>query len=199
MSKQERRLIASQKQNYRLWYNYLQQSLVSKHKINRQYYKKWNIHLIEKGMRFDSWWKDHKHLFVEKKRTSITISPTLSYEENLNRVKRLLKDYADKKSDFKISSKRFRYLEIDDYLKCYKLRQKGKSLFAIGFDLQQLYLKKSDQYLKSKKLVQRKFLRKLTDDMKNQEENVITTVLRKIRKCKKIIENTSQGVFPGEY
>ena len=113
--------------------------------------------------------------------------------------KRLLKDYTDKKTDFKISSKRFRYLEIDDYLKCYKLRQKGKSLFAIGFDLQQLYLKKSDQYLKSKKLVQRKFLRKLTDDMKNQEENVITTVLRKIRKCKKIIENTSQGVFPGEY
>ena len=199
MVKQERKNIGSQKQNYRLWYNYLQQSLVNKHKINRQYYKKWNIHLIEKGMRFDSWWKDHKHLFVEKKRTSITISPTLSYEENLKRVKRLLKDYTDKKTDFNISSKRFRYLEIDDYLKCYKLRQKGKSLFAIGFDLQQLYLKKSDQYLKSKKLVQRKFLRKLTDDMKNQEENVITTVLRKIRKCKKIIENTSQGVFPGEY
>ena len=199
MVKQERKNIGSQKQNYRLWYNYLQQSLVSKHKINRRYYKKWNIHLIEKGMRFDSWWKDHKHLFVEKKRTAITISPTLSYEENLKRVKRLLKDYTDKKTDFNISSKRFRYLEIDDYLKCYKLRQKGKSLFAIGFDLQQLYLKKSDQYLKSKKLVQRKFLRKLTDDMKNQEENVITTVLRKIRKCKKIIENTSQGVFPGEY
>ena len=199
MVKQERKNIGSQKQNYRLWYNYLQQSILSKHKINRRYYKKWNIHLIENGMRFDSWWKEHKHLFVEKKRTSITISPTLSYEENLKRVKRLLKDYTDKKTDFKISSKRFRYLEIDDYLKCYKLRQKGKSLFAIGFDLQQLYLKKSDQYLKSKKLVQRKFLRKLTDDMKNQEENVITTVLRKIRKCKKIIENTSQGVFPGEY
>lgn len=198
MIKQERKNIGSQKQNYRLWYNYLQQALVSKHKINRRYYKKWNIHLIEKGMKFDSWWKEHKHLFIEKKRTTISISPSLSYEQNLERVKRLLKVYI-KQTDFEISSKRFRYLEIDDYLKCYKLRQKGKSLFAIGFDLQQLYLKKSEQYLKSKKLIQRKFLRKLTEDMKNRDENVITTVLRKIRKCKKIIENTSQGVFPGEY
>ena len=199
MSKQERRLIASQKQNYRLWFNYLQQSIKEKYKIDRRYYRKWNLRLIENGIRFDSWWKQHKHLFIQKKKTTITITPQYSYEHNLKRIKKLLKEYTGKTSEFNISSKRFRYLEIDDYLKCHKLRLKNKPLFAIGYDLQQEYLKKSEQYQKSKKLVQRKFLRKLVEDMKDREENVLTTVLRKIRKCKKILENTSQGVFPGEY
>ena len=49
----------------------------------------------------------------------------------IKKVKELLKGKTDQKSEFNITSERFRYLEIDDYLKCYKKRQKGTKLFDI--------------------------------------------------------------------
>ena len=64
MIKQKRRRIGAEKQNIRLWYNYLQMALELKLKINKEYYKKWHISTISAGMRFDSWYKEHKHLFV---------------------------------------------------------------------------------------------------------------------------------------
>jgi hypothetical protein len=197
---QKRTRIGANKQNYRVWYNYLQVALEKYPKlINKKYYSKWNISLIKKGMRFDTWYKEHKHLFIQNKKISILIPSTLSYNDAVKKVKELLKGKTDKTTEFNITSKRFRYLEIDDYLKCYKQRQKNKKLYDIGYDLALEYEQKSERYQKSKKLLQRKLLQKKIDDMKNAQDNVINIVLRKIRKCEKIIQNTAKGQFPGEY
>ena len=191
---------ASIKQNYRLWYNYLQIALEKYPKlVNKKYYAKWDISLIKQGMRFDTWYKDHNHLFVENKKISILIPSSLTYNDAVKKVKELLKGKTDKTSEFNITSKRFRYLEIDDYLKCYKKRQQGKKLYDIGTLLEEEYLKKSEQYQKSKKLLQRKLLKKKIEDMKNNYDAVISIVLRKIRKSERIILNTAKGQFPGKY
>ena len=150
-------------------------------------------------MRFDTWYSKHKHLFIENNKISITIPSTLSYNDAVKKVKQLLKGKTDQHSEFNITSKRFRYLEIDDYLKCYKKRQQGKKLYDIGTLLEEEYLKKSEQYQKSKKMLQRKLLKKKVEDMKNNYDNIINIVLRKIKKCEKIIQNTAKGQFPGEY
>ena len=68
------------------------------------------------------------------------------------KAKELLKGKTDKSSEYNLSTKRFRYLEIDDYLKCYKLKRKDKRLFDIGTMLEEEYLKKQEQYKNSKKL-----------------------------------------------
>ena len=198
--KQRRIRIGANKQNIRLWYNYLQIALEKYPKdVDRSYYRKWNINLIKQGMKFDTWWKEHNVLFIQNKKISITISSSLTYNSAVKKVKELLKGKTDKKSDFVLDTKRFRYLEIDDYLKCYKKRQQGKTLFDVGSLIDQEYLKKSEQYKKSKKLLQRKILKKKIEDMKNNYENVINIVSRKIRKCEKIILNTTKGSFPGRY
>ena len=200
MSNQRRTRIGANKQNYRLWYNYLQIALEKYPKlVNKKYYAKWDISLIKQGMRFDTWYKDHKNLFVENKKISILIPSSLTYNDAVKKVKELLKGKTDKTSEFNITSKRFRYLEIDDYLKCYKRRQKGQKLFDIGVSIEQEYVQKSEQYLKSKKLLQRKLLKKKIEDMKNNYDAVISIVLRKVRKSERIILNTAKGQFPGKY
>jgi len=198
--RQRRTRIGANKQNYRVWYNYLQVALEKHSKeVNRNYYRKWGLNNIKKGLRFDSWWKDHKHLFVQNKKIQITISSSLSYNDAVKKVKQLLKGKTDQHSEFNITSKRFRYLEIDDYLKCYKKRQQGKTLLTIGLLIEEEYLKKSEQYQKSTKMLQRKILKKHSEEMKNNIDNINTIVLRKIRKCEKIILNTAKGEFPGDY
>ena len=199
MIKQKRRRIGAEKQNIRLWYNYLQMALELKLKINKEYYKKWHISTISTGMRFDSWYKEHKHLFVINKKISLEIASTLTYKDAVAKAKELLKGKTDRQTDFELSSTRFRYLEIDDYLKCYKLKRKDKRLFDIGTMLEEEYLKKQERYKNSKKLLQRKLLHKKVEDMQNSYDDVISIVSRKIKKADKIIKNTAKGEFPGKY
>lgn len=199
-SKQKRTRNASIKQNYRLWYNYLQIAIeVYPNRINQKFYKEWDINLIRRGLKFDSWYKNHQHLFIDKKKISISIPSTLSYKDAVDKAKDLLRGKTGQKTKFNISSKRFRYLEIDDYLKCFKKRKKGQKLFDIGSSLAQEYLDKSEQYQKSNKLIKRKLLKKRIEDMKDNYDSVISIVLRKIRKSEKIILNTAKGQFPGKY
>ena len=199
MIKQKRRRIGAEKQNIRLWYNYLQMALELKLKINKEYYKKWHISTISAGMRFDSWYKEHKHLFVINKKISLEIASTLTYKDAVAKAKELLKGKTDRLTDFELSSTRFRYLEIDDYLKCYKLKRKDKRLFDIGTMLEEEYMKKQERYKNSKKLLQRKLLQKKVEDMQNSYDDVISIVSRKIKKADQIIENTAKGEFPGKY
>ena len=200
MKKQRRIRIGANKQNYRVWYNYLQVAMeLYPKEIDRNYYRKWGLNQIKDGLRFDTWWKEHSHLFIQNKKISILIPSTLTYNDAIKKVKELLKGKTDQKSAFNITSERFRYLEVDDYLKCYKKRQKGMKLFDIGSKLEEEYLKKSEKYKNSKKLLQRKIMSKKIDDMKNNYDNVINIINRKIRKCEKILQNTCKGQFPGRY
>ena len=91
-SKQKRTRNASIKQNYRLWYNYLQIAIeVYPNRINQKFYKEWDINLIRRGLKFDSWYKNHQHLFIDKKKISISIPSTLSYKDAVDKAKDLLR------------------------------------------------------------------------------------------------------------
>ena len=73
--KQRRIRIGANKQNIRLWYNYLQIALEKYPKdIDRKYYRKWNISLIKQGMRFDTWWKEHNVLFIQNKKKNLHLT-----------------------------------------------------------------------------------------------------------------------------
>ena len=55
------------KQPYRLWFQYLQTCLndeVLSKKVNRDFYKSWHLNKV-KTQKFDTWFKEHSHLFEE--------------------------------------------------------------------------------------------------------------------------------------
>ena len=53
------------KQNIRVWFDYLKVAIEAKHNINKEYYRLWHLPQVKK-LKFDKWWKSHKHLFVHK-------------------------------------------------------------------------------------------------------------------------------------
>jgi hypothetical protein len=189
------------KQNIRVWYNYLQTAIKHKYKINKEYYRTWHLTQV-RTLKFDAWWKTHKHLFAHKEYVNLRIDNSLSYADAIKKVKKELVGKVDKKSSFQITSDRFRYLQVDDYLKCWKRRnEKNETYVKIGVDLLKEYQKKEELYSKSTKLIRRKFTNKKIEEWRsqNKKEVMLQVVRRKVINAQKIIENTAKGQFTGEY
>jgi hypothetical protein len=123
------------KQNIRVWFDYLKVALTTKTltinekkkinlltQVNKEYYRAWDLPQVRK-LSFDKWWKTHKHLFAHKEFVNVRVLNELSLNDAMKEVRKQLIDKVDKKSSFHISTKKFRYKEVDDYLKCWKLRQ----------------------------------------------------------------------------
>ena len=71
---------------YRMWWTYLclaleLESLGWKIRVNRRYYREWNIDSIL-GDSFDHWWKEHKQLFVVESVKKVS-DPTLTDDDHL--------------------------------------------------------------------------------------------------------------------
>ena len=190
------------KQNIRVWYNYLQTAIRHDYKINKEYYRSWHLSKV-KNQRFDEWWKSHSHLFAHKEYLQIRVDNSLSMNDAIKEVKKQLVGKVDKKSSFQITgSKRFRYLQVDDYLKCFiRRKEKGQQYAKIGMDLMNEYLRKESQYSKSTKLVRRKFTKKKLDEWKSPDKKdvMFQIVRRKVRKAEVILKNTASGEFTGKY
>ena len=187
----------SNKQNIRLWYNYLQVALDNNLKINSAFYKKWDLKNIKSGEKFDKWWVDHSRLFNQTKYLTIRIPSSTPVDIAIKNTKRIISQRL-KPSEFNITSKRFRYLEIDDYLKCFKRRKSGKNHLEVILGLNEDYLIKEEKYKKSKRLLKRQLLKDY-DAMKVNAKNIISISIRKIKKAEKIIANVANGNFPGRY
>ena len=137
------------KQNIRVWYNYLQTAIKHKYKINKEYYRAWHLTQV-RTLKFDAWWKTHQHLFADKEYVNVRIDNSLSMNDAIKEVKKQLVGKVDKKSSFQITSERFRYLQVDDYLKCFRGRnEKGLSYYKIGIRMLKDYHKKELLYSKS--------------------------------------------------
>ena len=189
------------KQNIRVWFNYLQTAIKHKYKINKEYYRTWHLTQV-RTLKFDAWWKTHKHLFAHKEFVKVKIDNSLSYADAVKEVKKQLVGKVDKKSSFQITSDRFRYLQVDDYLKCWRRRiEKKQTYVKIGVDLLKEYQKKEQVYSKSTKLIRRKFTNKKIEEWRsqNKKEVMLQIVRRKVLNAQKIIENTAKGQFTGEY
>lgn len=192
-----RNRISANKQYIRVWFDYLKLAIQQKMKIDRSFYRKWHLDII-KETKFNDWWKEHEYLFTIKKYHTIRIDTSLSMKDALRQAKEKLEGNVDKSSEFQISSDRFRYVEVDDYLKVYKRRLKGDTHQTIAFDIEREYLKKEEKYKKNKGLLLRK-MQRVGHEIKSDEKNVIRKSIRRVNKAKTILQNVSKGIFPGKY
>jgi len=204
-----RNRISANKQYIRVWFDYVKVALQLKMKIDRSFYRKWHLDsfldvkdkngkVIRKGVKFNDWWKDHEHLFTIKKYHTIRIDTSLSMKDALKQAKEKLEGNIDKSSEFQISSDRFRYVEVDDYLKVYKKRLKGDTHLVIAYDIEEAYQKKDEKYKDNKNLLKRK-MQRVGHEIKSDEKNVIRKSIRRVNKAKTILNNVAKGVFPGQY
>ena len=204
------------KQNIRLWFDYLKVALNTKEisirklsktpikvVVNRDYYRAWHLPQVRE-ISFDAWWKTHKHLFAHKEYLRPRVSNELSLNDAMKEVKRQLIGKVDKKSSFQIASKRFKYKEVDDYLKCWKLRQtkvfnRQKKEYLpmqyndIAIKIAKSYRKKT----KSKKVVRRTFGVGIAESYFDRK--VLHSVKKRVNNAKMIILNTAKGSFTGQY
>ena len=204
------------KQNIRLWFDYLKVALNTKEisirklsktpikvVVNRDYYRAWHLPQVRE-ISFDAWWKTHKHLFAHKEYLRPSVSNELSLNDAMKEVKRQLIGKVDKKSSFQITSKRFKYKEVDDYLKCWKLRQtkvfnRQKKEYLpmqyndIAIKIAKSYRKKT----KSKKVVRRTFGVGIAESYFDRK--VLHSVKKRVNNAKMIILNTAKGQFTGKY
>jgi outer membrane cobalamin receptor len=203
------KLIDSRIQKYRLHFDYLKTCLEfpGDFKIDKSKYIYWKLNLVSK-YKFDKWWSQvGKNLFekeieqVKEVRTPKQ-SNTSTYIEVPNNTPT---EYAIEKIrdilQSKISTKtneRLRPLELQIYLETFKLRKQNKQLLQVAKLLREKRLKiikthKSRALMKEERTV--KFL-----DRRDMDYYVIQRIiLRYNLHAKRILENVSKGIFPGNY
>jgi len=192
------------KQNIRIWFNYLQTAIKHKYLINKEYYRAWHLPQV-RTLKFDKWYSSHKHLFANKNYVSVRVLDSLSVENALKEVKKQLIKKVGKTVPFQITNKRFSYVKVDDYLKCFKLRnEKSLDYEAVGGRVFFDYEKKQRLYVQSSNMIKRKFTNKHIDDYKKNDETdtdevLLQIVRRKVLNAEMILKNTAKGQFTGKY
>ena len=188
------------KQNIRIWFNYLQTAIKYKFVVNKEYYRAWNLTQV-RTLKFDKWYSSHKHLFANKNYVSVRVLDSLSVEDAFKQVKKQLIKKVGKSVPFQITNKRFSYVKVDDYLKCWKLRkEKGLTYQEIGEKIDRDYRKKEKLYTKSSKMIKRKFTTKEIDEYDIKTDEVLLQIVRrKVLNAEMIIKNTAKGQFTGKY
>ena len=203
------------KQNIRVWFDYLKVALTTKTltikrkeinlltHVNKEYYRAWDLPQVRK-LSFDKWWKTHKHLFAHKEFVNVRVLNELSLNDAMKEVRKQLIDKVDKKSSFHISTKKFRYKEVDDYLKCWKLRQtlvfNRKKEEYLPMQYNDIAIKIAKSYrtkTRSKKVVRRSF--GVGNAEKQFDHKVLRSVKKRVDNAKMIILNTARGQFTGKY
>ena len=187
------------KQNIRIWFDYLQTAIKHKYVINKEYYRAWHLPQV-RTLKFDKWYSSHKHLFSNKNYVSVRVLDSLSVEDAFKEVKKQLIKKVGKTVQFQITNKRFSYVKVDDYLKCFKLRkEKGLTYQEVGEKIDRDYRKKQKLYIKSSKMIKRKFTKKKIDEYQSTDEVLLQIVRRKVLNAEMIIKNTAKGQFTGKY
>jgi hypothetical protein len=187
------------KQNIRIWFNYLQTAVKYKFVVDKEYYRAWHLPQV-RTLKFDKWYSSHKHLFANKNYVSVRVLDSLSVEDAFKQVKKQLIKKVGKSVPFQITNKRFSYVKVDDYLKCWKLRkEKGLTYQEIGEKIDRDYRKKEKLYTKSSKMIKRKFTKKEIDEYHSTDEVLLQIVRRKVLNAETIIKNTAKGQFTGKY
>lgn len=213
---------------YILWFEFLKLARDSEdpeiqtaYKTNKSLYREWHI---DTAGRFDSWWKDHRHLFEEKsfvrkithnecdidrRSLLIEIPLTKSTTELLSDIRIIIEDEFKQKN----ASKR-------------KMKAKSSAIFSISegsepkFDaIQEMLTVYRRIYLKYPKLPSNALLPKVNEYYANRRATKIKketpfalrtayashqdraerNLRRYIQRARKIILNVANGEFPGKY
>ena len=107
-------LTFGEKQPFRIWFDYLKTCLNDQDlnkKINRNLYKEWNLNLV-KNQKFDKWFENHEHLFVDTKskmiinnniRSKNTILIEIPLNYTITKIQREIGKLLNKKINKKLS------------------------------------------------------------------------------------------------
>jgi len=203
------KLIESRIQKYRLHFDYLKTCLEfpNDFKVDKSKYTNWKLNLVSK-YKFDKWWSQvGKNLFekeieqVKEVRTPrqsntstfIEIPNDTPTEYAIEKIRDILQSKTTTETN-----ERLRPLELQIYLETFKLRKQNKQLLEVAKLLREKRLKimkthKSRALMKDTRTV--KFL-----DRQTMDYYVIQRIiLRYNLHAKRILENVSKGIFPGQY
>jgi hypothetical protein len=197
---------------YRMWWMYLRLALEceekgvlvdgEKIKMNRRYYRKWDLTSILE-MSFDDWWKDHKQLFThEKIKTSGTSGTNVSGDDHLVLMIPKTRDKTDllKELDEVLEGKTKSVVQFPfsnskaTYLRCHM--QYNIFVRALNGEKRgqiRQWVNKSYEPMK-RYMMQTKF-----DNQGVQVQEIISAdngVTNNIRYAKKRVISTSKGIFP---
>ena len=203
------RVIESRIQKYRLHYDYLKTCLdfPNNFKVDKSKYTHWKHNLVSK-LKFNKWQsKIESDLFNEKieqvkevrkprqsnTSTFIEAPKDIPTEYSIEKIRDILQSKISTKTN-----ERLRPLELQIYLETFKLRKQNKQLLQVAKLLREKRLKiikthKSRALMKEERTV--KFL-----DRRDMDYYVIQRIiLRYNLHAKRILENVSKGIFPGNY
>ena len=210
-------------QPYRIWYEYLNTALNDSnysHKINKEYYKDWNLNLVKK-LTFNQWYQTHKDLFTyedttkikiyDGKKTPSTILVEIPINYTVVRIrkeigkvlyKKIAKSQTNKR--FKIQSNRpLQTAPLDYYLWSFQYRQSTNKTLEEIWDLVDKKIKeRQKRYGIEKRLKKSKKMKKrlLASSFSNEDDkNKMILISKDIKKAKNILENVCKGIFPGDY
>ena len=217
-----------ERQPFRLWYVYLQECLKHPKlfKINKDFYKPWHLNQV-KTLKFDQWFKEHSHLFSTNQKGDIQIyngkkdnnSIVVSIPKHMNvqeiqkAIGKVVKGKVNiKEAKFNITNNKnfIDTASMDYFLWSWRFKQMKKyqgrgGLIEIWNEVEKLRLQRHE-YMKSKKVKEKgKRYFQVTGATSSSSSDGSHThvksimVSRFIKKAQRILENVSEGVFPGNY
>ena len=205
----DEKIIDNRIQKYRLHYEYLKTCLEhpKDFQVDKSKYENWKLNVVSK-YKFNQWWsKVGSDLFnkeieqVKEVRTPrqsntstfIEVPNDTPTEYAIEKIRDILQSKTSTKTN-----ERLRPLELQIYLETFKLRKQNKQLLEVAKLLREKRLKimkthKSRALMKDTRTV--KFL-----DRQTMDYYVIQRIiLRYNLHAKRILENVSKGIFPGQY
>ena len=208
-------------QPYRVWYEYLQTALNDKNykqKINKIYYKDWNLNLVRK-FKFNKWFNTHQYLFKNKieetiklisKSDQINTNSVLVEIPNHFTVQRIQREIGktikgrvakpQQNQRFKIQSNRsLQIATLDHFRWSYEYKRDTNKTLEEIWDLVSIKQKnRQKRYGIDKRMKIKK--RALSSGSSNKEsKDKAILISRNIKKAKRILDNVCKGIFPGEY
>ena len=202
------KLIESRIQKYRLHFDYLKTCLEfpNDFKVDKSKYTHWKLNLVSK-YKFNQWWSKVGSSLFEKQieqvkevrtarqsntSTFIEVPNDTPTEYAIEKIRDILQSKTSKKTN-----KRLRPLQLQIYLKTFRLRKEKHSLLKVAELLRQQRLKimkthKSRALMKDERTV--RFFPKEMDYFTKQR-----IIIRFSKNAKTILQNVCKGTFPGQY
>lgn len=219
--------LASKKEAFRLWFEYLQVARKSTDPAVKAqliassiFYAPWEM---DKTAKFDAWWKDHSHLFEEKfivremiagevpkdpEALLVEIPLTRSLTDILKSLKPIIEAAFDRQERHQKKTKKkatARYRLTDGAEPKLDAIREMLSVYR-DVHLKQPRLKGikllhaiHDYYLKRKNKKWAKIPMSLDIARAHDEERALRNMRRYIQRTEKIIFNVAKGHFPGKY
>ncbi len=202
------KLIESRIQKYRLHYDYLKTCLEfpNDFKVDKSKYTHWKLNLVSK-YKFNQWWsKVGSSLFekqieqVQEVRTArqsntstfIEVPNDTPTEYAIEKIRDILQSKTSKKTN-----KRLRPLQLQIYLKTFRLRKEKHSLLKVAELLRQQRLNIMKTHKSRALMKDERTVRFFPKEMLYYTKQRI--IIRFSKNAKTILQNVCKGTFPGQY